>query len=207
VTELIAQHHEVTLQRPEVGRAMLMLLKAAGDNAIRMPPEFALIGKTLLNLDQIGHILAPRFDPNEAIRRHAAEITEQQWSRDLSLGSLFSTAVEAKNFVQHLPGRVNRILDQLADNQFQVKVDAIDEASLMEGMQKVANRITMGLVLAALIVGAALLMDVPTDFRLFGYPGVAILLFLAAAAGGFTLMMVILLNDIRARGRKKRLKA
>jgi hypothetical protein len=48
----------------------------------------------------------------------------------------------------------------LADNAFQVKVDAIDEARLMEGMQKVANRIALGLVLAALIVGAALMMDV-----------------------------------------------
>jgi len=69
----------------------------------------------------------------------------------------------------------------------------------MEGMQKVANRIALGLVLAALIVGAALLMDVPTSFQLFGYPGVAIMLFLAAAAGGMALAITILANDIRAK--------
>jgi hypothetical protein len=61
----------------------------------------------------------------------------------------------------------------------------------------VANRIALGLVLAALIVGAALLMDVPTSFSLFGYPGLAILLFLAAAAGGVALVLVILVSDIR----------
>ena len=80
-----------------------------------------MIGKTLLNLDEIGHALAPHFDPNAAIRRHAAEITEQQMARDLSLASLFSAAVEMKNFVQHLPGRVNRILDRLADNEFRCR--------------------------------------------------------------------------------------
>jgi len=69
----------------------------------------------------------------------------------------------------------------------------------MEGMQKVANRIALGLVLAALIVGAALMMDVPTSFQLFGYPGVAIMLFLAAAAGGGALAVTILANDIRAK--------
>ena len=82
-------------------------------------------------------------------------------------------------------------------------VDAIDEARLMEGMQKVANRIALGLVLAALIVGAALLMDVETSFRIFGYPGLAMLLFLAAAAGGGALAVVILANDIKSRGRRK----
>ena len=85
-----------------------------------------MIGKTLLNLDEIGQTLAPRFDPNAAIKRHAGEITEQQMTRDFSLGTLFSTVVDLKNFVQHLPGRVNRILDRLADNDFQVRVDAID---------------------------------------------------------------------------------
>jgi hypothetical protein len=71
----------------------------------------------------------------------------------------------------------------------------------MEGLQKVANRIATGLVLAALIVGAALLMPVETSFRLFGYPGLAILLFLAAAIGGMWLVATILINDIRAKRR------
>jgi ubiquinone biosynthesis protein len=180
-----------------------MLVKVAADHAIRMPPELAMIGKTLLNLDEIGMTLAPHFDPDAAIRRHAAEITERQVMRDFSVGSIFSTAVELKNFVQGLPGRANRILDRLADNDFQVRVDAIDETRLMEGMQKVANRITLGLILAALIVGAALLMNVETDFRILGYPGLAILLFFAAAAGGTCLAVVILMNDIKGRGKKK----
>ena len=199
VADLLAQHHEMSFQPPQVGRALLMLLKTAGDNAIRLPVELAMIGKTLLSLDQIAHVLAPHFDPNAAIRRHAADITQGQITREASLSSLFSTAVELKNFVQHLPGRVNRILDRVADNELEVRVDAIDETRLMEGMQKVANRIALGLVLAALIVGAALMMDVPTSFRLFGYPGLAIMLFLAAAGGGMALAITILANDIRAK--------
>jgi predicted unusual protein kinase regulating ubiquinone biosynthesis (AarF/ABC1/UbiB family) len=201
VADLVGQHQDLAHAEPQVGRAVLMLLKAAAEHGIRLPPELAMIGKTLLNLDEIGRSLAPRFDPNAAIRRHAADITRQQMGRDLSIGSLFSAAVDLKNFVQHLPGRVNRILDQLAANQFRMRVDTIDEAALMEGLQKVANRITVGLVLAALIVGAALLMSVDTPFRLFGYPGLAILLFLAAAAGGVVLVFTILMNDIKARRR------
>jgi ubiquinone biosynthesis protein len=199
VADIVGQHQQVQLARPEVGRAVLMLLKVAADHGIQLPPELAMIGKTLLNLDEIGLTLAPRFDTNAAVRRHAAAITQEQMTRDLSLGTFFSTAVELKSFVQHLPGRVNRILDRLADNEFQVKVDAIDEARLMEGMQKVANRIATGLILAALIVGAALLMRVETSFHLLGYPGLAILLFLAAAIGGIGLVLTILVTDIRAR--------
>jgi hypothetical protein len=52
-------------------------------------------------------------------------------------------------------------------------------------------------VLAALIVGAALLMRVQTEFTLFGYPGLAMLLFLAAAGGGFWMVWNVLAGDVR----------
>jgi ubiquinone biosynthesis protein len=65
----------------------------------------------------------------------------------------------------------------------------------MEGLQKVANRITMGLVLAALIIGASLLMRIETPFRIFGYPGLATLLFIFAAAGGCWLLVSIVSQD------------
>jgi ubiquinone biosynthesis protein len=203
MAEIVAKHQATTLGERQVGRSVLEVLQVAGENGIRLPPELAMIGKTLLNLDEIGKTLAPAFDPNAAIQRHAAGILEKQMARDISLGSLFSTAVDVKNFIQHLPGRLNRILDRLGDEELKVKVEAIDEARLMEGMQKVANRITLGLILAALIVGAALLMKVETSFQLFGYPGLAILLFLAAAAGATALAVSILMNDITAARKPK----
>ena len=63
----------------------------------------------------------------------------------------------------------------------------IDEGAVIEGLQKVANRITLGLILAALIVGAAMIMRVETSFRLFGYPGLAMILFIMAGTGGLWL--------------------
>jgi predicted unusual protein kinase regulating ubiquinone biosynthesis (AarF/ABC1/UbiB family) len=91
----------------------------------------------------------------------------------------------------------NRILDAVATNEVKLKVDAFDETRLMEGIQKIANRITLGLVLAAMIVAAALLMRVETSFELLGYPGIAILLFLLAFAGGAVLVFNILFHDVR----------
>ena len=154
-----------------------------------------MLGKTLLNLDQVGRAIAPDFDPNASIRRNAAEIMQQRLVRGLSPGNLFSGVLELKDLVQRLPSRINKILDAIANNELKMSIDAIDENTLIEGFQKVANRITMGLILAALIVGAAMLMRVDTSFRIWGYPGLAIILFLAAVAGGLALVVNILFCD------------
>jgi predicted unusual protein kinase regulating ubiquinone biosynthesis (AarF/ABC1/UbiB family) len=154
-----------------------------------------MLGKTLLNLDQVGRALEPEFDPNASIRRNAAEILRQRLTRSLSPGNLFSGVLELKDLIQRLPARVNKIIDAISNNELKISVDAIDEQTLVEGFQKVANRITVGLILAALIVGAALLMRVDTSFRIWGYPGLAIIFFLAAAGGGIALLINILFYD------------
>ena len=52
---------------------------------------------------------------------------------------------------------------------------------------------------ASLIVGAAMLMRVETSFRIFGYPGLAMIFFLLAAAAGMLLAFNILFYDEKRR--------
>jgi ubiquinone biosynthesis protein len=198
IADLIAQNQDSNLAQIQVGRIVLEVTRMSGENGIHMPQELTMLGKALLNLDQVGHTLAPDFNPNQAIRNNAATIMQRRMLKSLSPGNIFSGVIEMKDFVQRLPGRFNKILDKLADNQIKVKVDTIDEVKLMEGLQKIANRITLGLVLAALIVSAAMLMNVPTTFRIFGYPGLAMMFFLAAATGGVILVFNILFGDEKA---------
>jgi predicted unusual protein kinase regulating ubiquinone biosynthesis (AarF/ABC1/UbiB family) len=195
VADLVTQHHDADLQNLDAGRIVLEIQRIAGETGFRLPPEFTLIAKSLLNLDQVVHTLDPSFDPNASIRQHASEIMQQRLLQSLSPGNLFNALLETKGLFEKLPGRVNKLIDTVANNSLAIKVDAIDEVKLMEGLQKVANRITLGLILASLIIGAALLMRVETSFKIFGYPGLAIICFLAAAAGGVMLVVNIIFYD------------
>jgi predicted unusual protein kinase regulating ubiquinone biosynthesis (AarF/ABC1/UbiB family) len=197
IANLVGTYHHATVEEMQIGKVILEISRTAGVTRMRLPSELTLLGKTLLNLDQVGRVLAPDFDPNASVRRNAADLLRRRMWKSASPGNLAATLLEAKEFAQKLPSRVNRVLDLVAENDLRLQVDAIDEERLIEGLHKIANRIALGLVLAALIVGAALLMQVPTSFRIFGYPGLAMIFFLAAAAGGTALVVSILVNDRR----------
>jgi ubiquinone biosynthesis protein len=199
VAEIVAQNMDARVRDIQVGREVLVLAKMCGDRGIRVPPELTMLGKTLLNLDLVGRTLDPDFDPNAAIRSQAALITRQRLRKSVSPANMLSSFIEMKDFVERLPQRVNKILDHVANNNLEVKVDAIDEALLMEGFQKVANRITLGLIVASLIVGAALLMRVETTFRIFGYPGLAIVCYLIAVTMGIGMVVDIVMSDYKSR--------
>ncbi|HEY1454887.1 MAG TPA: AarF/ABC1/UbiB kinase family protein [Candidatus Dormibacteraeota bacterium] len=198
IADLVSAQQNQTLEQIQVGKVVLAILQTAGGHGLILAPELGMLGRALLNLDQVGRLLDPHFDPNQAIRDSAAEIIRRRMAQSVSPGRLFQNLLEVKDFAERMPGRVNRILDALANNQLEVRVTAFDENKLLSGFQKIANRITTGVVMASLIIGAAMLMQVPTTFRIFGYPGLAIIFFSLAAVGGLGLMLQILRDDRRA---------
>lgn len=204
VAEMVAEHHGARVEEIQVGLAVMNISRIAAETGVRLAPELTLLGKTLLNLDGVGRTLAPKFDPNAAIRRHAAELMNQRMLKSLAPGNIFAGMIEMKDFADRLPGRANKILDTLAENRLALKLDTgVDAGLVTRGLQKVANRIATGLVVAALIVSAAMLMQVPTNFTIFGYPGFAMVLFLAAVAFGVALVASIVRTDYRDLRREK----
>ncbi len=196
IGELVVSHRETNLQKLDAGKVVLEITKISADCGFRLPQEFTMIAKTLLNLDRAVYTLDPEFDPNASIRRHAAEILSERVVESVSPGAVLSSAIEVKQLVENIPPSLNKILETIANNDLKLNVDAIDERTLMIGFQKVANRITMGLVLAALIIGASMLMNIETPLKVLGYPVFALILFIAAAAGGVFMIYTIIFNDL-----------
>lgn len=195
VASLVSEHQGSQIDQIQVGRVVLEITQISGNSGLRLPAELTILSKTLLNLDLVGKTLAPTFDPNASIRRNAERLLQQRACKALSPINLLGGLLEVKDLLARLPSRLNRVLDTIARNELKFKVETIDEQVIIEGLQKIANRITLGLLLAALIVSAALLMRVETSFRLFGYPGFAILCFLGVGGGSLFLIVRILMHD------------
>jgi predicted unusual protein kinase regulating ubiquinone biosynthesis (AarF/ABC1/UbiB family) len=194
VAELVAAYQS-TAEPVKVGRIVLGLARQAAEAGVRPAPELTLLGKALLHLDEVARTLDPELDPNETVRSESQSILRRHMLKRFSPASVAATALEVYELMQQAPSRLNAFFETLGSNKLEIKVNAFDESRLMSNLQKIANRIASGLVLAALIVGAALMMQVRTDFTIFGYPGLAMVLFLLAVFCGFALVLSILLND------------
>ncbi|MFS8086830.1 MAG: ABC1 kinase family protein, partial [Acidobacteriota bacterium] len=195
VANLVAQHSDATMANIDAGHVVLEITRISADCWFRMPQEFTLIAKALLNLDRVVYVLDPNFDPNAIIRDEATNLLTRRIVKSIEPGSILTRVIEVKEFVERLPARVNKILDAVGNNELKVTVDAIDERVLLDGLQKVANRIALGLILASLIVGAALMMRVETSFRIVGYPGLPMIFFMLAAVAGLVLAASIVFYD------------
>jgi predicted unusual protein kinase regulating ubiquinone biosynthesis (AarF/ABC1/UbiB family) len=193
VADLVERNAQSAVGQLDAGRLVLDLMRMSAASGLRPPPEMSMVGKALLNLDMVARILDPDVAPVEIVRERTVELVRGGVTPSLS--GMLNAAMEAREFAEQLPGRVNRAMDALASGRFELRVDAFDEPAFLHGLHRVANRIATGVVIAALIIGAALLSSVKTSARIAGYPAVAFVLFMIAALCGLYLVVSIFLGD------------
>ncbi|HYD09130.1 MAG TPA: AarF/UbiB family protein, partial [Acidimicrobiales bacterium] len=75
---LVAKVHGSGIGDTDVGTLLMELNRVAFDAGLRQPPELAMLGKALLNLDQIAAQLDPSFDPSACMRDHAESVMRQR---------------------------------------------------------------------------------------------------------------------------------
>jgi ubiquinone biosynthesis protein len=202
-TEFVSEQRDQNLNHQDVGKALMGVSRTAAKTGLYVPSELTLLGKTLLQLEEVGKILCPNFNTNASVRRNVAEIMTTRMRKVASPGHLFGAVLEMKDFVGGLPGRVNKILDAVGNSELEVNVKTPDARYLLNGFEKIANRVTTGILLAALIIGAALMMRINSSFQIFGYPGIAMICFLIALGGSGWLVLGILWKDYKDKRQRK----
>ncbi|WP_313220344.1 AarF/UbiB family protein [Pseudoxanthomonas mexicana] len=203
VGQLIARYgaHQSSMSE---GRVVLDLVRIAMQCGLRPPPELSLLGKTLLNLDTACHLLAPGLDTQHVVEDQLQHVMRARLRKSLSSPSLASEMMEVQALLRDGPRKVSDILSLVAENRLQMRLTGLEESRLMENLQKIANRISVGVITAALILASAMMMRVPSAHTLWGYPVVALLLFLLGVALGAGIVVSSLVSDHRARSREER---
>ena len=186
-------------QSQSEGRLVLELTMLGNQCGLRTPPELSLLGKTLLNLEAVSKALDPNMDVKSVVEDHLEHVMRERLKKSFSPARLASEAMEVQALVREAPRRLSDILGLLAENRLQVRMAGLDDSQLMENVQKIANRISTGIIVAALILASALLMRIEAGPRLLGYPALALVLFVVGAVLGLGIVASALLSDRKAK--------
>ena len=184
ISGLVLAKHEDRIDGLRIGEVVLEIARLCGEQRVSLPPVLTVIGKTLLNLDQLGQSLDPRFDPSATIRDHTWPLVGMATRKAVEPTDLIAQALGVKRFLEVAPARLDRLLNNLAREDRGIKIDAIDENRLIAGFEKIANRISHGVMIASFFVAGALIMNVRHPGpMLLGLPVLSWVLFSAGIVG------------------------
>lgn len=155
---LVARYYDLTAGEVQMGAVLYEVINISYQRGLRLPAELTLLAKALFNLDAVGRALDPTYNPVSTIREYGNQIAMARARRELNPRRIFQLASEGGELLSALPHRLDLITARLAENEFQTRVDVPQLTILTQGLQKVANRVFSGLVLAGLLVASAMLL-------------------------------------------------
>jgi len=189
IDAFVDQYHGVPL-------AQLSLADMLGDvtailraHRLALPADLALLIKTFVTLEGMGRALDPDFHmAAEALpllrqalheRYQPGALAERGWA------SLRRTAA----LIGRLPRDLARLLRTARRGRIQLQIDVADLHPVVDQLDRAAQRIAVGLVVAALIIGSSIVMTVGGGPTLFGLPAFGLLGFVGATLGAIWLVL------------------
>ena len=203
IATIVANFHDVDVRQVNTGQLIFNVIAVANNNDLRVPAEIAMLAKTLLNLDGITKRLDPHFDPQAVIRAYAERLITQKLQQKFNPRNFYPALLDLNQLVLDLPHRIREILDLTTAGRLTFGVKLTQAEIFLAGIHKIANRITVGVVIAALLLSSSLIMRYPTATRLFGYPAFAVIGYLIAAIAALYLIISTLTRDRKDQERAK----
>ncbi len=188
VTALLDRYEGARIADLDVSALLRDIAFLVRDNGLVLPSDVAMLLKVFVTLDGLGLALDPSFSMSEALEPFAARTLRSELSPIAfvrrGMDELGRVASELPNAAQALLARVRR-----GRFQIDVEVRRIDE--LNHALQRSVNRLTVGLVTSALIVGTSIALTVSGGPTLWGMPAFALLGFVSSLALGVGLLVSI----------------
>jgi ubiquinone biosynthesis protein len=134
---------------------LLSILQA---NHVQLPSNTFLTLKTVAMVQSLGKRLDPEFDILPLIEKYIRRELAHKRSIGHIMGQLPTVVADLTSFGAGLPEKMNRILKSLERGDIQVRTNVSGLEKHMEHLERIVQRLTMGIVIAAIIIGAALLI-------------------------------------------------
>ena len=191
VAAFVDRYHGVTLGRLNFGAMLLDMAALVRGHGLALPSDLALVIKVCVTLEGLGKRLDPDFD----MACEAKPFLRQAVSERYSLGVLGKRSrhaiAEALELAWALPGELRALLLSLRRGKAALHVESASLTVLAQQFSHATNRLTMGVVLAALVVGSAITMTVRGGPELFGLNVFGLMGFVGAVGAGSWLVASI----------------
>jgi ubiquinone biosynthesis protein len=192
VADFIGRHFFKPLSGIELGRILKELLALAAQFQLRIPPDLFLMFKALSAIESIGRSLDPEFD----IFACAAPFIQLVKLERLDPNRIAEETGEAvfrlMHFVNQFPADLLELTRLIRQQRLTVQVENRGLERTLSTHDQISNRIAFAIIIAALIVGSAMIVISKTPPLAYDISLIGIIGFLAAAVMGIWLLVAIL---------------
>jgi ubiquinone biosynthesis protein len=192
VADFMGRHLYKPLKDIELGKLLLQLLELATSLRLRIPPDIFLMIKAFSTVEGVGHLLDPGFDMVAQATPFVTEVKLSRYKPQRIADDVYDLATRLLHFFQQFPKDLLDLASLIRQQKLRLQIEHRGLETMLATHDRISNRISFSILIAALIIGSALIVISETPPLVYGISLIGILLFSAAAIMGIWLLVAIL---------------
>lgn len=176
--ELVAAYSDLSLDAIDLGLLLKELIGFFRTHRLHIPPDLVLLIRSLVTIDGVGRALDPHFDIARQLHPFLRELTLRRFHPWRLLGQTLRTAEDVQRVAMLLPDVMIQSLESIKRGELTVRFDLQHFENLVRQLNRASNTLALGVIIAGLVVGSALVLRVGS---------------LGLSYGGFSVAFVLLL--------------
>jgi ubiquinone biosynthesis protein len=197
---LLGKYYGLPLKEIRAREVIEDVLPVAFRHRLHLPPDLWLLEKTVAMMEGMGVKLDPDFNVFDVVGPHVRSVVLQMASPRVWGRRLMQGASDWGELIATLPRRAPRILDRLEHGELEFILSLKETDQAIGRLDRIANRLAITILIAALTVSLALLMPLVAA----GGRGFAFWLVVTGFAVAALLGFMLLLSMWRAGRRRRR---
>jgi len=191
LSEMMFGYDDLSLKDIHVGALLSEITAVLRDNNLSLPPDLTLLFKALITLEGLGHQLDPDFHLVDHLTPFVRQVMEARYAPPALAKRARRGLQEMAEVMFGLPRDVARLFRQARRGRLRVDLDLKRLDHFGVQLNRAANRLTMGILTASLVVGSSIIMTVEGGPELFGLPLFGLLGFLVAFLNSVWILVAI----------------
>ncbi len=191
IEEFIDENYGTPLKRLEIGKIMMQTIKIAVKHKIRVPAEYSLLSKATIEIESIGRMLDPDFEANKIAEPFLIEMTKKiLWPKNI-IRSAMELMEDLKEFASETPRTFNSIIKKIDKGKLAIEFQHIGLENLINKLDTITNRISVALIISAIVVASAFLTMSAKGPTIYGIPTLGFIGFMTAGVFGVALIISV----------------
>lgn len=192
VSDFMGEHLYKPIKDIQLGRVLSKILETTSAHRLRIPPEIFLMMKTLSTVEGVGMLLDPDFDMVANAAPFIRRVKLARFSPGRISGDAIRLAGQYMDFAQEFPRDLLEITRNIRKKKFTFMLELKSMENMLSTHDQISNRISFSIIIAALIIGSALIVISKTPPLVYGISLIGIIGFVTAAILGIWLLVAII---------------
>ena len=165
------------------------------DKDLRLPPDLFLLVKSLITIEGVATALDPHLDFSARLEPFAKALLEDQYDPERITSRIATLTHDYTDLLEGLPGDYYKLVDRLASGRVLLRLEDESIQPMRQTILQATSALVFAVVLAALIIGSALIVHSRVPPLWNEIPVIGVFGFVVAGVVGFWLLVKIIRND------------